>query len=415
MSYSIAANHAKNKGGKDKIFAASDAANKAAAQFGKENVINATIGTILDENEVACTLPTIEKVYRKLSDIDLFQYAGIAGLPDFLTAVVDEACGKSKPNAYIQAVATAGGTGALHHTIWNYASEGDKILGADRYWGAYSSICRDMLRVLETYEMFDENNNYNIKGLLGKVSELATTQDNVVVIINTPAHNPVGYTVTEQEWDEIIAGMKGIIEQSGKNIVLLVDLAYVDYAGDREQVRSFMKKFENLPKQLLVVLAYSMSKGFTTYGQRTGAMIGISSDKEVADEFKEINSFTSRATWSNINRPSMQLLVNICKDKALHDAVCKERDDLFQMIRERADIFSLEAKEVGLDMLPYRAGFFISVNSKNSDAVCEKLKEENVFVVPLAKAVRVAVCGAPKAKIKGLAAKIKKAIDQVDK
>ena len=56
-------------------------------------------------------------------------------------------------------------------------------------------------------------------------------------------------------------------------------------------------------------------------------------------------------------------------------------------------------------MLPYVAGFFISIPAKNPDAVCEKLHEENIFAVPLAAGVRIAVCAVPLKKIKGMAAK----------
>ena len=415
MSFSIVANHAKGKATPDKIFAASDTANKAAQVHGKENVINATIGAILDENRVLSCLPTIEKNYRKIETVDLVQYAPIAGLPEYLSAVVNEACGESRPDAHIAAVATAGGTGCLHHVIWNYAEIGDKIITSDWYWDAYSSICKDMLRTLDTYTMFDENKKYNIAALEEKIRELAVTQNNVVVIINTPAHNPIGYSVSNEEWDDILQMVQTIIKETGKNIVLLVDLAYIDYAGEREAVRSFIKKFENLPKELLIILSYSMSKGYTLYGQRTGAMIGISSDEGVIEEFASINQFTSRATWSNINRPSMRLLANICKEPELLAAVCKERNDLYQMIKNRADIFTREAKEVGLDMLPYIAGFFLSMPSNNSTAVCEKLKEDLVFAVPLTKGVRIAVCAVPEYQIRGLAAKVKKAFDAVEK
>ena len=415
MAFSILAKHAQGKVAKDKIFIASTAANQAIEKYGKEQIINATIGAIYDESGQLCFLPTVEKCYRDLPSPELIQYAGISGLPDFIDAVIDEACGKSRPNAHMAAIATAGGTGVIHHVVWNYASEGDKIITSDWYWGVYASICKDMLRSLETYEMFDKNNKYNIDALESKMRELAKTQDNVVAIINTPAHNPTGYTVSNEEWDAILDRSKKIIEDTGKNIVILVDLAYLDYAGEREEVRSFIKKFENLPEKLLIVLGYSMSKGFTLYGQRTGAMIGISSNPNLIQEFKDANQFTSRATWSNINRPCMRTLVNICKDPQAFAAVQKERTHYYNMIKERADIFSQEAKEANLKMLPYIAGFFISMESKDPDAICDKLHEDFVYAVPLAKGVRIAVCSVPKEQLYGLAAKVKKVFVAIEK
>ena len=102
----------------------------------------------------------------------------------------------------------------------------------------------------------------------------------------------------------------------------------------------------------------------------------------------------------------MRTLATIYNDAELLAAVCKERDDYYQMIKARADIFTQEAKECGLPMLPYVAGFFLSIPAKNPDAICEKLHEDNIFAVPLAAGVRIAVCAVPVRKIKGMAAKV---------
>ena len=149
------------------------------------------------------------------------------------------------------------------------------------------------------------------------------------------------------------------------------------------------------------------------YGQRTGAMIGVSSDKSVIDEFADINQYTSRATWSNINRPAMRTLATIYSDPELLAKVCAERDYYYQMIKARADLFTKEAEECGLPMLPYVAGFFLSIPAKNPDAICEKLHEDNIFAVPLAAGVRIAVCAVPLKKIKGMAAKVNAAMQAV--
>ena len=61
MAYSIAASHSCGKFATDKIFGASAAANAAKAKFGKENVVDSTIGVLLDENEALVCLPTVEK------------------------------------------------------------------------------------------------------------------------------------------------------------------------------------------------------------------------------------------------------------------------------------------------------------------------------------------------------------------
>ncbi len=412
MTMSIAAKHAKGKSAQDKIFGANAAAVAAAAKYGKDAVTNATIGAILDEDENLVCLPTVEEVFRGLSTNEMIAYAPISGLPEYLDCVLTAAFGNSRPEGYIAAVATAGGTGAIHHAIWNYTETDDTVLCSDWYWGAYKVLCQDMGRNFTTYKMLDENNKFNLPALKEKVDELLAKQDNLLYLLNTPAHNPTGYSLSGEDMDGVLAILKEAAVP-GKNIVFFLDVAYIDYAGEKEEVRKIFKKLSGLPANILCIVGYSMSKGFTMYGQRTGAMIGVSSDKSVIDEFAAINQYTSRATWSNINRPAMRTLATIYSDPELLAKVCAERDYYYQMIKARADLFTKEAEECGLPMLPYVAGFFLSIPAKNPDAICEKLHEDNIFAVPLAAGVRIAVCAVPLKKIKGMAAKVNAAMQAV--
>lgn len=412
MTMSIAAKHAKGKSAQDKIFGANAAAVAAAAKYGKDAVTNATIGAILDEEEKLVCLPTVEEVFRGLSTNEMIAYAPISGLPEYLDCVLTAAFGNSRPEGYIAAVATAGGTGAIHHAIWNYTDNGDIVLCSDWYWGAYKVLCQDMGRNFTTYKMLDKNNKFNLPALKEKVDELLAKQDNLLYLLNTPAHNPTGYSLSGEDMDGVLAILKEAAVP-GKNIVFFLDVAYIDYAGEKEEVRKIFKKLSGLPANILCIVGYSMSKGFTMYGQRTGAMIGVSSDKSVIDEFAAINQYTSRATWSNINRPAMRTLATIYSDPELLAKVCAERDYYYQMIKARADLFTKEAEECGLPMLPYVAGFFLSIPAKNPDAICEKLHEDNIFAVPLAAGVRIAVCAVPLKKIKGMAAKVNAAMQAV--
>ena len=84
MINSCIAPHAqkKTKTSKDRIFGASEAAQKRISEIGAESVVNATIGCILDNDEKFVVLPTVSKVYRSLKDEEYFQYAPIMGLPE---------------------------------------------------------------------------------------------------------------------------------------------------------------------------------------------------------------------------------------------------------------------------------------------------------------------------------------------
>lgn len=414
MTYSVAASHAKGKCATDKIFGANAAAGRAVAQYGRDKVVNATIGAFMDEQEILACIPTVEKTFRKLPIGNIISYAPIAGSPDFLEAFINLTFADHKPDAYIEAVATAGGSGAIHHTIWNYSEIGDTVLTSDWYWGPYKVLCQDGLRDLDTYTLFDEQQKFNIVSFSTKVKELLVKQNNLIVIINTPAHNPTGFSLTDSDWDHVLTLFQECAKDTTKRIIPLIDVAYIDYAGEKNACRAFLKKLGGLPSNILPILACSMSKGYTMYGQRTGVMIGVSSSKEVIEEFKNINQFTSRATWSNITHSAMKLMATIYQDKGLLAQVEQERDAYYTLIRKRADIFMSEAQEVGLHMLPYIAGFFITIPANKPDAVCEKLHDDNIFAVPLANGIRIAVCAVTSAKITGMAAKIANAMQAVE-
>lgn len=413
MTISVAAPQAFGKKAKDVIFGANAAAVAAAAEFGAEAVTNATIGAILNEAEELVCLPTVERVYRNLPMREIIAYAPISGLPGYLDAVQECCFGEHRPQAYTAAVATAGGTGVIHHAIHNYTELGDEVLTSDWYWGAYSVLCADNGRKLRTFRLLTDAMQWNGDDFAAQVRDMAKKQDQLLVILNTPAHNPTGYSLSDEDWTQVLDVLREAAAIEGKHVILLVDVAYLDFAGEASAARSFFRHFTDLPENLLVIVGYSMSKGYTLYGQRTGAMIGISSSETIIREFGDINQYTSRATWSNINRAAMATLVQIAAEPELQAALAAEQAEMYRLIRERADIFMQEAAEVGLPVLPYRDGFFISIPSPDSQAVCKALAAERIFPVPLKAGVRVAVCAVPKEKMRGMAGKIKAAMVQV--
>ena len=406
---SMAASHAEGKRLNDVIFGAAAACKEAVAKYGKDKVTNATIGVMLDDNEELITLPTMAKVYKEIDIKDIAAYAPISGIPEYLKAAEDLTFADCRPEGYTSAVATAGGTGAIHHAIMNYAEVGEKVLTSDWFWGTYNVICVEHGKKLQNFKLFDENQNFNFASFKENVEDIFKTQESLLIILNTPAHNPTGFSLTENDWDNVLSLLKDFANK-GKKATVLVDIAYIDYAGEKNEVRSFMKKFGNLPKNILGLFAFSMSKGYTFYGQRTGALVAVSSDKTVIDEFDAIMKYTSRATWSNINRGAMELLLRIQNDENVYNAFVKDREDVHKLIQARGDLFMKEAKDCNLNALPYTGGFFLSVPADDPQKVADLLHKDLIYAVPLKLGVRVAVCSVPLNKIKGMAEKINNAL-----
>ena len=233
-----------------------------------------------------------------------------------------------------------------------------------------------------------------------------SAQDSLLIILNTPAHNPTGFALTESDWDAVLDFVE-LRAADGKKISILVDIAYIDFAGETNATRKFMKKFSNLPENVFVMISFSMSKSYTLYGQRAGALIGVSSSKSVIEEFEQATKYSNRALWSNVNRGAQALLIRLQQDKELHAVFEREREQFYKLVKRRADIFVSEAKMCGLRIVPYSGGFFIAIPSDNPIAVCQKLHDDLIYAVPLKLGIRVAACSVSTQKIRGVADKIK--------
>lgn len=413
MIQSMAAKHSIWPRQKDIIFNLSERAQRAEKTIGRDNVINATIGALMDDYGRLITMDTVYDEYKSLDNKDISAYASLEGQPDYLEAVKKVCFKEHMPEGHIKAVASPGGSGAIKLATWNYTEEGDEILTSDWFWSPYVSITEEIGRKVTTYQLFDENNNFNFNSFKEKFLNIASKQERIFTILNTPAHNPTGYSVSDDEWDKIIDLSKEVAKNPEKKIILFVDIAYIDFASDDNASRKFFKKFSNLPENVLVIVGFSMSKGFTAYGMRMGAAVCISASENVAEEFHYACVHSCRANWSNCNRGAMKLLSNIVENPEKFKKYTEEKTMYKDMLKRRAKVFVEEAEKVGLDILPYRDGFFVSIPCDNPRAVCEELTKDNLYLVPLKMGLRFAVCAVNESKCKIAPSIIKNALQYV--
>ena len=394
----------------DKIFGISNRAKAAIAEKGRDKVVNGTIGALLDDEGKLIVLQSVDEVFRQLAPTDYAEYAPIGGIKPFREAVQQAAFGSHVPEGFLEAVATPGGTGSLRNVISNYSAPGDQVLTSDWHWAPYNTIAGEIGRKIATFALFDENRNFNAADFAAKVSELLAAQESLVIILNTPAHNPTGYSLTLSDWDQVIETIKEAAK-SGKAIALLVDAAYIDFAGDEDEYRQFLPLLGTLPENVISIVAYSLSKTCTLYGARCGAMICVAKTQEIADEFKRVCEFSSRGSWSNSAKIGQVILSRIYSDPQLLAKVDEERAGYRNMLLARGKAFSDAAAECGLEIVPYDAGFFVSVPCPDPDAVSKRLEEQDIFLVPLAKGIRVSVASIPEAACRKLPPLIKEAIE----
>ena len=393
----------------DKVFAASGAALEAVEKYGAEKVINATVGALYDDDGELIVLKSVESIMKSLPAKSYAAYAPIAGTPAFKRAIAKAAFGDYEPKSYVAAVGTPGGTGARRNVIANYSQPGDKILTHSWHWAPYKSIAGELYRGIERFDMFDGEGRFNIEDFGYRVKKLTRNQEHLVIILNTPANNPTGYSLHMDDW----YGVKRVLDEvpEEKKIALVLDAAYIDFAGEPEEVRKFLPVIDNLRTNILPVIAYSASKTFTLYGARCAAMICLAYSPEAAEEFVKVNSFSARATWSNSPRAPQEVIERIYADEKLLAEVESERAKARDMLLARGRAFEKAAAECGLEIVPFSAGFFVTVPCSEPDELCRRLNEKNVFLIPLDKGVRVSLASSSEDKCRRLPALIREAME----
>lgn len=398
MKYLTLAEHAIREYTPDKIYMANQLAKREAALYGEDKVINAALGECIDESGKLMVLPTVEDLLRKMNIEDICRYAPIAGLGEFNRAVQVSLFGKEVSNYFVESVATPGSCGALRHAIWNFLEDGEAAITTNWYWGPYKGICEEHNRRLETFEMFNTYGAFNVKGFDDKVGELISKQNYILIILNTPAHNPTGYSVTETEMDTIVKIIKKYAENSTKKITLCLDVSYIDFGGSFEETRAIFNSISKMPENVMVIVAFSMSKSYTICGMRCGALICLAQTKDAMLMFKQTMEFSSRSVWSNTVRMAQKVLIDICLNSDKKSSADMERSIFKEIIMSRGRIFLEEAEKCGLKCCPYKNGYFIAIPCENSELITEKLRSKHVYVVSMPYGIRFSICAVTKDK-----------------
>ena len=272
-------------------------------------------------------------------------------------------------------------------------NENDTIILPDVAWGNYKVIAQELNLNVVNYDI------YNLDSLLTKIDEV---NEKVFLVINSPSHNPCGHSYTIDEWKVIFDKLNNC----GKEVVLLNDIAYIDYTYNN--AKEYFSLFNNLNDNVLVLLAYSCSKSFSYYGKRVGAFIAINNDNDFLDTYINMCARIARSTWSNVNHGAMSNVASLLKNH--HDEYVKERNASIELLKKRSDLFIKEAKENNLPIYPYTSGFFVTLKIENlevRDKAHQRLVDNHIYTVKVNKGIRIGICALSLEKISGLASKIR--------
>ena len=395
----------------DTVFAIVSKAKDAIAQRGAENVVNGTIGSLYTEAGELCALETVFDSLKNLDNKVLAAYAAdFTGNPDFKDRVTKWVL-NGNSTLYTEVIATPGGTGAVGMTIQECLDPGQTVILPEIAWGSYKLMAQ--MNNIDTafYSLFG-GDHFNMDSFKETVRSVMEKQNRLVIVINDPCQNPTGYSMSREEWQEVVAFLNECSKTHA--VILLNDIAYIDYAYGQEKAKEYFSVFDEISDNVAVVVAFSLSKSMTSYGMRCGAAIIMAKEKATVEAMKTVFEKDARATWSNVNNGAMAMFVDVMDNRL--DEYNEERRKYVDLLKRRSDIFVNEAKEVGLKHYPYKEGFFVTLSMDNDtrDKYHEALMAENIYTVKVNKGIRVAICSMPTEKVKGLARRMKDIFDKVN-
>lgn len=365
--------------GEDIILRLSAEAKKARAN--DETVIDGTVGVLSDEHHRFSAIPALNKIMSE-HIADHLSYASARGSDSYRDAVLDWVLetyrADAEKNYLIPFSASLGGTGACFLAFSSFLEKGDTVLLPDILWNNFIGIAKRSGMKTDHYRLFNEKKYFDFSSLEQKIDRYIQKQ-NVLIVINDPCHNPSGYSLTDEEYERLLR----LLNKKGTQgrITVLFDIAYLDWTeGARDRIFSHLlsRKLEFLP-----LFAFSASKSFSLYGMRIGALFGFFSDKEEADSFLSACAQITREVYSSPNGPSCDSLAIALKNPTVRKQIQTTIRAHAEMLNRRGKILCGILNNLGIPYLPYKNGFFLTIETENARQTAERLKTKGVYFIPV--------------------------------
>ena len=343
-----------------------------------------------DDGRLA-TMPVVFEALAAVPPEKAAAYAPIAGEPRFLAAVIKDLYGDGPLAQSSVAVATPGGTGALHHAVVSFLDPGQALLTPSYYWGPYATIAQHTGRRVDTFLMFDGHGTFNVSAFALALEKQVERQSRALILLNTPCNNPTGYSLDDRDWIGLAAALRAVAAKAP--VALCIDLAYARFGA--APPNHWVRHLQPLVGEILLLAAWTASKTFAQYGARVGALVATHSSADERTRIKSALSFACRGTWSNCNHLGMLAVAELLENPQLRARADAERERLRALLGERVAAFNRAASHAGLIYPRYEGGFFVTVFTPDPVATAERMKALGVYVVPIDGAVRVALCSTP--------------------
>ena len=358
-------------------------------------VINATVGVLLDDNGDILYSSVFDSIIPTLTPKEKYPYENVLG-PDVLRNNVLKFLKQekflAKPN---MTFITAGGTGALSNVISVFSKNAGLVV-SELCWNNYYAIAKTFKVDLYTFNTFKDD-KYDIEAFEKSLDKAITEKENIIVLLNTPSHNPTGYDLSNEELQTIVELVNKKVKDN-KKITIILDIAYYNFGLNQN-----LDPLLELNEDVNLAIAYSFSKSFGIYGFRLGSLTMISKDNE---KLEKLFYSHTRTKWSNPNKLGCSVLSKVLSSDELCEKVYEEIKNHMQVLTNKTTIFRNALEELNIKTFPHTNGFFLSIPVEDPENVALTLSQNGVYLTTVEGGIRVAISGVPSYRLKELAEKI---------
>ena len=285
-------------------------------QFGADTnpaKVNLGVGVYYDDNGKLPLLKCVVEAERQMLEAPkargYLPIDGIAAYDKAVQGLVFGADSEPVTSGRVATVQAIGGTGGLKigADFLKKVNPNATVLISDPSWENHRALFSTAGFPVGTYPYYDaENRGINFAGMLAAIDAAPA---GTVILLHACCHNPTGYDITGEQWDQVIASIKA------RNLVAFLDMAYQGFGDGIAEDGAVIGKF--VAAGLDFFVSTSFSKSFSLYGERVGALSVVCASKEEATRVLSQLKIAIRTNYSNPPTHGAQIVATVLTTPAL--------------------------------------------------------------------------------------------------
>ena len=354
-------------------------------------VINGCAGMLFEDNKSLCIYEGVNRhIERKFRSY--LSYPSVLGSSEYKDGVLNWLFQDKKEKILscfdTPFAVTLGGTGALYMAFSHFSRKRGLLLLPDIRWPNYDTIADQCRLPLKIHRLLTEEGRLNVASIKEAIDASLVDHDEILLVVNDPCQNPIGYCLDETEYDELFDLLS---EYPGK-VTLLMDVAYVDYCPEGFLFLKELLKRKAVPFDIYI--CFSASKSFGLYGMRLGALFGLLSKEKDNSSIREEMKRIARGTYSCANNGAMGPVSEFFHDEKAMEEVREKIHSESRRLYTIGNKVSAVLDDLNIRHFPYKGGFYLTFETENPIAFCQNLESKDIYFAPIdSHHVRIAVSG----------------------